>query len=568
MIYLIIIWFILIFIFCIIGTATLNLLEAREFHRWNDRWIASIWLGITVLGTILLLVSLWFPLATSTGIGTAVLLCGLALLQHSVRADLQALVQQLLPLRLGFLVAAVPIAVVMVRPVTWIDTGLYQYSLIQWLHQIGTVPGIALLFANFGFNSTWFALAAPLNPAVLGTRGSVVLNGLVLLVALLQSLVSWRQIWVAQARLSDWFLALALSLLLLCSLLHPNLNEIAVSPSPDLPVAFLTAIVSWAMLVVAEARPRNVSLTVPKGTAVPLMLAVGAITLKLTALPLGFVSGLFYGFYNHRSIRQLGFGLLLVILLLIPFGIAQILTSGCPLFPSNLLCVSAPFALSSETSQIVATLTHDWTNWYGASFDQPNSLFTGFLNWLNDNFTNQLILVLGVIAGLIGIWVIRWSRKEVFPGVVWVLLIQMTSLVFHAATTLFFRFMFPSLALIPALLIAMYGMKVINPGILSIRQSIHPNGFRLNQVWTPVALFIITVSLVIVVTANVTSLFLPPPLRSPIVILKQVNDFFYFAPQRFEDLCWSTQIPCAFEIEPDVHLRDPEQGVRAGFVRR
>lgn len=569
MIYLITIWCVLIVVFCVIGTATLNFLQASEFHLWSDRWIASIWLGMIVLGISLLLVSLWLPLLTITGLMVAALLCGFALSQQAVRADLQRLGQLLYRLRLAFLVTAIPIAALMVRSVTWIDTGLYQYSLLQWLRQVGTVPGVALLFANFGFNSIWLALAAPLNPSWLATRGSTVLNGMVLWVALIQSLISWKRVGQGQARLSDWFLACALGLLLLCSLVHPTLAEIAVSPSPDLPIAFLTGVVSWSLLVVAEARDQQSdSNSFRNGAWVPLILAVGAITIKLTALPLALVCGLFYGVYHRHSIRQLGLGLLISILLLLPFWTAQILTSGCPLFPSNLLCVNAPFALRQEDSQLIAKLTHDWTAWYGASLDQPTSLVSGFLTWLNENSTNQLMLVLMLIAVALTLWMIRWIRQASFPGAFWVLLVQIVSLAFHSATTLFFRFMFPGLVLIPALLISMYGVKVINPRLANFQSAIHQIISRVNQLWKFMALFIITLVLTVVLIANPGLILLPPPLRSVNVILKRVNDFYYFAPQRFEDLCWATQIPCAFEITPDVHLRDPKQGVRAGFVRR
>ena len=61
------------------------------------------------------------------------------------------------------------------------------------------------------------------------------------------------------------------------------------------------------------------------------------------------------------------------------------------------------------------------------------------------------------------------------------------------------------------------------------------------------------------------SLLLPPQLPSAQVVQKQVNDVTYFYT---EGLCWAAKLPCAFELQEDIKLRDPARGIKAGFVRK
>jgi hypothetical protein len=574
MFYCIVIWTFLLIVCCTVGLGVLNLLQVNAFSRLGDRFIVAVWLGMIGLAVILLWVALVLPLA---GVGLAVMvgLVGLAFLLPSVRSDWAqfraGLGRQQLAL---YLISATGVAVVSTGTVTWLDTGLYHYGIIQWLNQHGSVPGLALLFTNLGFSSSWFAFAAPINPVVLGSRGSTVTDGFVLLLAIMQTFICFGAVMGNRAQFSDWFLGLFSLVLLVFTFGSPHLTEVAISASPDLPIAFLTGVVPWTMLVVANAAPALAARPSKFSSAlVPLMLAAGAFTIKLIALPLLFVSCLFYLVHNRRSLQRLMDGFAALILLISPFLITQVLTSGCPLFPSSLWCLETPFAVPPETSQSIAEETHDWTSWYGASSATGiGYVWERFLSWFNDHRANQLMALLAVFSLVAVGFLVKWLRHSAVRGYGWVIAIQIVGIIFYLRTSPLLRFALPCLLLIPALLGASYGSLKLGASLSKLLPKLlnWPNGQggarKLDVLLLPAAFlaafFVITVS-----ASSPTRLLLPPPLRSVSLVQKQVNNITYLSPEG-EEVCWGTTLPCAFEVTPDVELREPEQGVAAGFIRR
>lgn len=74
------------------------------------------------------------------------------------------------------------------------------------------------------------------------------------------------------------------------------------------------------------------------------------------------------------------------------------------------------------------------------------------------------------------------------------------------------------------------------------------------------------------------SLLIPPPMQfSALWMQKETNGIVYRSPQSGDvpqdkvpnkDMCWTAQIPCAYDITSDIHLRDADRGIAGGFVRR
>src|SRR5580692_1131406 len=52
---------------------------------------------------------------------------------------------------------------VSMREINFYDTALYHQQAVKWLAEHGLVRGVALVYYRFGFVSSWFSLAAPLN---------------------------------------------------------------------------------------------------------------------------------------------------------------------------------------------------------------------------------------------------------------------------------------------------------------------------------------------------------------------------------------------------------------------
>ncbi|MBD2092209.1 hypothetical protein H6F67_20370 [Microcoleus sp. FACHB-1515] len=554
MLYLIAVWLVLGTVCSAVGLALLNLLSANCFARISDRLVVAIWLSLLVSANVLLGLSTLLPLSPAIG---AVIFLGFgmfALLQPATRAELQKLRFS----RGGIVtIASVTIAIAAVcsRQVTWIDTGLYHYSVVQWLAQYGSVPGVALLFANFGFTSAWFALAAPFDFGVFTARASAVANGFVLLIALGQWFWAARSIWQRQAQLSDWFAIAFLSLLIPLVLVSDLLSDILVSPSPDIAALLITGIVAWAILVILGDRvaPTDRQFTDRRASStVVLLLAAGAVSVKLTLLTLLLVAGCFW---LVNSWRQPLAGSA-AIALLVPLLTSSIITSGCPLYPSTAMCLDLPWSPTALVRSQVAAGTHQWTSWYGESAAGVRGVVWALWQWFSLSKTNQLLLLLIIVSLLaIGI-VLKKIKLDRQPGLLWVAAIGGTGIGFLLLTSPMLRFALAYVLLVPALLLALWGQKW--------SAKIQFKGCPQQAVWLcPLLATIVTVTSL---HSQVDRLLLPPPIQRVRVEERQLNNFRYFSP--ISDLCWATALPCAFKVTPDIELRDPQRGLRAGFRRR
>lgn len=568
MLYFIFVWTILLIVCCTVGVGLLHLLRATAFQQMGERFVAAVWLGIISLSVLYLLVSLILPLSSWIGAVIALVCCGLALLNRSVRSELVAL-KSAISLNVGllYLVGAILIALLSTNLVTWLDTGLYHYPMIRWLNQVGTVPGVALLFANFGFTSSWFAFAAPLNPAFLDARASAVTGGFALLVTLIQTGVAASYMLRRQAQFGDWFLGFFSAISLACLVGSGHLREISISPSPDIPVAVLTGVIVWAILVVANA-PLSQSTTVPKkgtdSSLVPLILAAGTVTIKLTALPLLIIACGFYLFRNFRSLRRLIDGVAAVVLILTPFLLAQVFASGCPLFPSLAFCLNTPWSVPAETKEWITRLTN-WRSWYGST-SQAAALPVALLRWFADNRGNQIMTLIAVGSIVAFLFLLRTLRKSSIRGYGWVIATQILGIAFYLRTSLLLRFALPCLILIPALLGATYCyLKFSNLSKLHQAAALPMLPFARFKP-NPLLLGLLGAAAAVSLSVASTRLVLPPSMQSAPIAQKQVNNVTYFAPEE-PNVCWKAELPCAFEVTEDIYLRDPNRGFVAGFIR-
>jgi hypothetical protein len=662
MLYFIAVWPILLLVATVVGLGVLSRLGRLmgSFADPFDRWIAAPWLGLLIWAVALLGVSVAVPLSPLVGLLVAL---ALVLLAQSSGADRQALGALLggLSLRhygIGALLT-VSVAALNSGPVTWADTGYYHYSVIQWLAQYGSVPGLALLFSNLGFTSAWFALAAPFSPIGIAPQVSAVANGAVTLLVLGQLGLCVARCWGradSSVRLSDRFLLLFYGLLLPFILRLSPLAEIRVSPSPDYPVAMLVGLVAWAMLVVAQ-RPAPAR----ADGLLPLVLAAGAVSLKLTALPLLGVASGFWLFcewssqrfsqpvgrdYGHspqlhagddldrqlnQSINQpidrlinqslnqsIGkpfnplinqpfnqlsagrsalIGLVFLGVMLSPLLIASLVTSGCPLYPSAVLCLDLPWSPTPQSVATTAANTHGWTTWYGAAPAGTNPWVWTVSQWLRTSRKQQItagLLLAAILAA--GYVVISQIWRSVRParqlqearsavdrrlhpsatGQLWVAFLGLSGIVFLMLTSPFFRFSLPYIVLLLALLLAVV-LPIGRPPNLAWHRRSKANRRVAGAVLAVVVLLFTMAQL----KSRSATLLLPPPLPESVIVTKRVNDILYSAPASgdvpivptagpspHKDLCWAARLPCAFEVPDNVQLRDAQRGIAGGFVRR
>jgi hypothetical protein len=426
-------------------------------------------------------------------------------------------------------------------------------------------------------------------------------------------------------RLSDRFLLLFYGLLLPVMLWLSPLAEIRVSPSPDYPVVMLVGVVAWAMLVVSQGSATERSRL---DGLIPLALAAGAVSLKLTALPL---LGVTLGFWlcqlgsadrdshSHRQLmaqrvervsrlgrgRALLIGLVFVSVMLSPLLLSSLVTSGCPLYPSAVLCGDLPWSPTPQAAATIAANTHGWTTWYGPPPAGTHPWLWTVSQWLRTSRQQQitagLLLAAMLAAGYVMIAPVwqsllskdraqldRWPLTPVVAlasraqGKIWVAALGLSGIIFLMLTSPFFRFSLPYITLLLALLLA-----VVMPQF----EGWTPIFVRFQQRWgqklvnrrsastlaTALALVVIIAQL----QPRPATLLLPPPLPQSVIVTKRTNDIVYSAPESgdvpilpntptsvHKDLCWAARLPCAFEIPANVQLRDADRGIAGGFVRR
>jgi hypothetical protein len=562
MVYFVVTWLILAIACGILGIAVLNLTAYQDSSlEQGDRWLLAEWIGLVILAIILLAVSLFVPLSSWVGAMVTEIACGLALCAKQTRIDVRRYWRSLSRLKLvGMGLGMTAIASITTQQVTWNDTGLYHYSLTQWLAQYGVVPGIALLFENLGFTSAWFALAAPLNPESLESRVSAVTNGFIFWLALCHVGTGAKQIWQGKAKLSDWFMGGFFGLVLGTTLGSSGIRLLYVSPTPDLPVIMLVGAVAWVMLLVEQVPPNVQSRLI----RVPLVLALGTVSIKLTALPLLAISSLFILFRKSFRMENLFFLLGITCLLISPFFISSILTSGCPLYPSSLFCLNVPWSPNHEALQSVSNGTHGWLSWYGTPPAGRNPWLWALGKWWSTERANQVMGISILMAIAIAPYplILAWRQRSF--ALVWLVALAATGIGFVMLKAPFTRFALPYILIVPTLAIGLVGQNKFArfaPGT-----SMQTNTQRGRAIVQAIALVFIAL-LWVKQTGQGKALLFPPKLPAVATELQQVNDVTYNSPKG-EELCWATPIPCAFEVKPDVRLRNPEGGISEGFVRQ
>ncbi|XKI46581.1 hypothetical protein R6H26_04855 [Altericista sp. CCNU0014] len=589
-----------------IGTGLIRQCQGsdRLIDRAGDRLFLAIWLGLIIFCIGLLATSIIVPLSPLVGLVVAFSLSGVALLNRRTRLDLYDLKRQVSPTQSRILcVVMVAISAISSQEVTWNDTGLYHYGVIRWLADFGTVPGVALLFENFGFTSSWFALASPFNPAFLGDRASGFTNSFVLLLAVLQFLWSMVRIFQLRARRSDWFIIAFMGIILPLVIGFHSLAQIRISPSPDFPVILLAGTIAWSYLLLSDQKPPLLSSTaepffsdvaidpklnlklsaatnsksqldLPSAALIPLVLAAGTLTIKLIAIPLVIVTGLrfsiqqltFPGFSSQQRCQRLLVGGLILSCLISPLIIHSLITSGCPLFPSSMFCLNVSWSLPPDQLQAVMRSTQQWITWYGKPPAGANPWVWGLTQWFTTDSMNQILAVLILASIGVAVYLLRIAVKKKIPDAFWIVAMALLGIGFILMKAPFFRFMCGLLGLMPAFAIALYCGQSYKSFPLNCLLKLQRGQSRQLLAWSiTIALFFVSILTVIQLRGQYSRVLIPPPLRQAKTIQKRVNDLTYNSPGK-KGLCWASPLPCAFIVK-DVTLRDPRQGIRAGFRR-
>ena len=191
--------------FCIVALAILGL--PLGFSRIGSlslgRARRSLWLGLLLVTVVLLGLSLVRPLASGVVLGVAVFavaamgvistLMGLRIVAPKWHRQMGVARLTWLPLLGALTVVAGFLSVAALGPVTNYDTGLYHLGAIKYAADYAAIPGLANLFNPFGYNNSQFVLGAFLGNGPWQGEGFRLLNGLLVVIVLLDLLLRFRR---------------------------------------------------------------------------------------------------------------------------------------------------------------------------------------------------------------------------------------------------------------------------------------------------------------------------------------------------------------------------------------
>jgi hypothetical protein len=595
MLLLIAIWVFLIAVCFPIGTTVANAVRHR-FSTQPDRFVVSVWIGAVVVCVVLQtlnLITALRPAVSGLTVGAVLLAC---LSVRSTRREVSSLMPLLAKGGSLLLPIAAGLAFVCTMPIDWFDSGLYHSQVIEWFSEYGTVPGLALVHNRFAFTSSWFAFAAPFNDGDLTFRTQSMLGGFAILMACLHLAFALLRVWSRKTRAQDWYI-IVVNLLVLPYVIRSGLVR---SSSPDLPVMTLVILIGYLMI-------RSQTEKEIKGSAsiVPVVLAAGAVSIKLSALPILAIAGLYYLSGSKRSLglvmtRAAQSGLV-VLALFTPSVVYSYTVSGCPLYPNPVLCSEGPSSLGAEEAELTSTLVTLWARWSGPWPENQSAL-----NWLPKWVWNEYLasFLLGLSAGCLILYVLIWRRhRERAAGYGFVIAAGIVGSAFMMTNAPNARFGLPFLALIPAatvasvfdsrwfqhavigaLSVAGFASLLVGiprPEIVVIALAIAAAlAIRLRRapVSSPPTASAIALSFVIIVLLPIADVLidhtysvspLMPPKMRETAVTEIANPSVTFLKPATGEQCWATELPCTLGNQDVtiIKLRDPAQGLAGGFTR-
>jgi hypothetical protein len=602
----------LLFAVCLpVGLTLLNWIGPKHPKRYGDRFVLAEWLGVIVLSNGALALSLFGPLSFGRSLALIAFLALVALSFRSTRSQIQALFTCLTPSLLGGMaVLGIGVAILTTQQVILYDTGVYHYQEMQWLSKVGAVPGLALLHIRFGYASSWLALASIFNSGRLEGRTSALMGGFALLLAAGHAVICLYRC-IKDNYLAQDLLIIAAYALVLPIVIYWFMQS---SPSPDFPLAILIVMVAWSLIETDACRD----------SLVPLVLALGAVSIKSSALPLLVVAGACYFYRNGIGMRQIAKVVAATVLFLAPMVGYQIIVSGYPFFPISAGRLSLPWTLAKSETDLLSREIMVSARW-GNVFPIPPD--AGGLDWIWRRWlifptTYRSKLLIGSVLFLVaGVVISRFSRiRTVGRALLWIGTACFSFILMFRAPNLLMvcviilallsnqsRFANKNVLLLMALLgialillrapslrfgigyaavlCAIVAFPYLERALAAFKRKRYVFGI------SPVQLFAVTGIVLALcrpalrterIEARVPEtkseafgLFLPAPLPSVAVESRQVNNVIYFVPVKGPQ-CWAAPLGCTpggiqrdwFDWFPaDILLRDPANGMASGFAR-
>jgi hypothetical protein len=553
---------------------------ATLFVRTWDRFLFASFLGLAAIGAVLLAWSLVAPVTP-----WALILCAAVALAGGVAqpAARASVLKILTDLNLAALATGIVLAVLFAERSTAAgdlnDAGAYHVGIVRWLSEVGTVHGIALIQARFGFVSSWLAWSAAFDHGDLAGRIGTVMNGFLLLLCLGQLLLVTLRMWRNQREASD-FLVLLAWLILLPSILGWDMRS---SPSPDIPLFVFGVVIAWAMLVIesqAKSQP-----AASRARFMVLLLGAGAFLMKLSGAPLLAASALYFVWAQPQGrFFRLGAAGVACTTFLGLLALAGLVSSGCAFFPWPRLCADLPWSVGRDGAQVITDVIRRWA-W--GTLDQPELHGMALLTaWIKSNADSARWIALSLVAA---VWLLLRRNRLNVAGLGWASAISIIGLPFLLFTAPAGRFGTTYLILLPLL------------ALLTLRA---PLADMCRRIAGPVALRRLAIAVTALGALHIAlplyKEFINSKLRAmtyeslahrkqgdpaanafnarwwlvpnryadlPGFTAARAYDFDYSVPPTTTALCWHHALPCTYENLAHVRLRNAALGLSAGFER-
>jgi hypothetical protein len=301
------------------------------------------------------------------------------------------------------------ISLIPMGPVSCFDTHLYHLQSIKWIHQNPLPLGLANLHGRFGFNSSWFSLASVVElPALLIHSPHFLCNSLAMFFYGSAVFLAARRCFSEDISLSTLFLALT------ALPWATKTSECMNSPSPDLPVMFVTFLIIYLILDYLENESNAILLKVAA------VLSAFALTIKMSAAPLfplvmillvvqSFRRGPVpdpktSGDSRPRRFRPVSFSsaTALIICLVLGLWIARgICLSGCIAYPAKIGCFSQ---LKWTVPEYRIAEENDWVRGWarrpGPKARETLSDWKWLRPWLKKHAPREKLMLILLVCGI------------------------------------------------------------------------------------------------------------------------------------------------------------------------
>jgi hypothetical protein len=516
----------------------LGLLVQRRPRDGLDGFVTALWSGLAAALALLQVWHLAWPVgAAALAVLAALSAAGLARGRAHWRAWLSGPRRR--PWAFGLVLAVlILVADRSLGPPLGSDSGGYHLTSVRWSADHALAPGLANLNHRLGYASSHFLHAALLDVGPLRFRSHHAASGLLLGLLLAQLLAQGARVW-RERRAAD-----LAAVLLVPAALAQALRPGASSPSPDLAVFVLGAVLGLQLLAFCETREGGLPLVA---------LAAALVTVKLSAL--GLAAGALAVALRAAPALALPAAAISAAFLL-PWMARNVLLTGYAAYPLPGLALAVPWRVPDAERALHLGWIRSWARAPGLPADQVLGGTEWLGPWAQSLLANRIDVLAPLALLAAGATWLALAPRGGTRGLGPALLAPLAGIAFWLATAPDLRFLGASLWLLAAFTAAIAAARSERPGAAAV-----------------LALGIAASLAVLAGAARRGALLLRPdpahgfhPTPQAIVVpFATRSGLVLWVPQEAGN-CWYAPLPCTPEPRGDLRLRRPGE-LGSGFVR-